>query len=235
MRVFAVLWLIVSLAVIVACSAAVDRFEPTVDMEGAILTVSLDTDLPDDAEINMSVARYFSVEGEGSPRPMTMSGAYGMTVGELRDGVAFDLSEEADQYRWDVRRRAYNNVHWAKVFALRLHHVAMIFAPDTGPLRGAAVGEGNDFVRAKTEFAWGKRETLSGTVETTEPATRKRIVAACEKAVKATERALARSGGLTDRETAWLIRDMITKELNLVDSWLDGLLKNCATFQHEIG
>ena len=148
----------------VACgggSLPIDQFEATFRPSGAMsVTLGIGTDLPDDAEVDMTVVRYFQVEGESEARPVTIV-EYSGTVGELRDGLKYNLAQEERDFDESVRQRLSANRQWGTVTTTIRHQVEIVYAPGEGPLTGAAVGKGQGEVRAEVEFRWGRGKELS--------------------------------------------------------------------------
>ena len=148
------------LALLACGHPPIEKFEPTARILGKTLIVGIDTDLPDDAVVNMTVARYFGIEADLKERPMTVGGHFNISVGELRNGtVGFDLEAEGEQFYGWLQRRIPHNPEWGRIRTLARHHVAMIYSPDEGPLKGSAIAaEGNDWVRGRTDFYWGRTQ-----------------------------------------------------------------------------
>lgn len=148
----------------VACgggSLPIDEFEATFQPSGAMsVTVGIETDLPDDAKVDMTLVRFFQVEGESQARPVTMV-EYSGTVGELRDGLKYNLAQEGRDFEESVRGRLSANRQWGTVTTTIRHQVEIVYAPGEGPLTGAAVDEGQEEVRSQVEFRWGRSKELS--------------------------------------------------------------------------
>ena len=113
----------------VACgvgSLPIDEFEATFKPSGAMsVTVGIETDLLDDAKVDMTVVRYFQVEGESQARPMAMV-EYSGTVGELRDGLKYNLAQEERDFDESVRRLISSSRQWGKVTTTIRRHVEIV-------------------------------------------------------------------------------------------------------------
>ena len=142
-------------------SLPIDQFEATFQPSGAMsVTLGLETDLPDDAKVDMTVVRFFQVEGESQERPVTIV-EYSGTVGELRDGLKYNLTQEGRDFEESVRQRLSDNRQWGAVTTAIRHQVEIVYAPGEGLLTGAAVDEGQEEVRSKIEFRWGRSKELT--------------------------------------------------------------------------
>ena len=146
----------VLVGVLTACGTVVDEFTMDVAQEGHLLSLQLDTDLPDDTVVIVGMGRVFTTPDYQylKERPTNLYYA-GYEVSELQGGVTIDLPHEGRDFAALVQRRTRSNPDWGRVQITPRHYVYMLYQPgDDVSLSGDAVEDGR--LHERREFAWGQ-------------------------------------------------------------------------------